>query len=330
MDSLLIIILPLCLATSFLCSGMEAGIFTLGRWRIAQQMRAGQPRAARLYAYLQNTENFLWTILVGNTLALFFAMWIIAVALIRIEGIAARPALFWVSYLGAAFVFYGFCDLLPKTLFRKFPNRLCLAMSAPFRVLHIVLFPIVSLVESIANLLLRWTGGRTYKGHVFSSRNELRLLLEDTSDSLTSEERGMIARVFDLHNIAVRQIAIPFARLPTLGANDLLTDALARFRETPSNILPVWDSDPRQKRIAGFLEAKRVLYEPGLQLTEPIAKFLTPALYMDEDARVHDALRRMQRSGQRMAVVLSRERREVGLITIEEILKVIFGEVRLG
>jgi CBS domain containing-hemolysin-like protein len=328
MDWLLFIVLPFCLATSFLCSGMEAGIFTLGRWRIAQQMRAGQQRAARLYAYLQNTENFLWTILVANTLALFFAMWIIAVALIR--SFAEKPFVFWVSYLAAAFVFYAFCDLLPKTLFRKFPNRLCLAMSAPFRVLHILLFPIVSIVETIANVLLRWTGGRTFKGHVFSSRNELRLLLEDTSEALTSEERGMIARVFDLHNIAVRQIAIPFARVPTLNANDKLSEALARFRETPSNILPVWNSDPRKRQIAGFLEARRVLYEPALQASDEIARHLSPAMYIDEDARVHDALRRMQRTGQRMAVVLSRERREIGLVRIEEILKVIFGEVRLG
>jgi CBS domain containing-hemolysin-like protein len=328
MDWLLFIVLPLCLATSALCAGMEAGIFTLGRWRIAQQMRAGQARAARLYAYLQNTENFLWTILVGNTIALFFAMWIVAVALIR--ALPGKPFAFWFSYLGAAFVFYAFCDLFPKTLFRRFPNRLCLVMSAPFRVLHIALVPIVSLVEGIANLLLRWTGGRTYKGHVFSSRQELRLLLEDTSDSLTSEERGMIARVFDLHNIAVRQIAIPFARVPTLKATDRLADALARFRETPSNILPVWSADPRQRRIAGFLESRRVIYEPGLQLNDPIASHLSPAMYLDEDTRVHDALRRMQRTGQRMAVVLSRERREVGLVTIEEILKVIFGEVRLG
>jgi putative hemolysin len=328
MDLLLLTVLPLCLATCFLCAGMEAGIFTLGRWRIAQQMRAGQIRAARLYAYLQNTENFLWTILVGNTLALFFAMWIIAVALVR--ALPGHPVLFWLCYVAAAFVFYGFCDLLPKTLFRRFPNRLCLAMSSPFRILHIILFPIVSLVETIANLLLRWTGGRTYKGHVFSSRHELRLLLEDTSDALTSEERGMIARVFDLHNIAVRQIAIPFARLPSINSTDPLGDALARFRETPANILPVWNADPRQRRIAGFLEARRVIYEPNLQLGDAISKFISPAVYLDEDARVHDALRRMQRTGQRMAVVLSRERREIGLITVEEILKVIFGEVRLG
>jgi putative hemolysin len=250
------------------------------------------------------------------------------VALIR--ALPGKPFAFWLSYLSAAFVFYAFCDLLPKTLFRRFPNRLCLAMSAPFRILHIALFPIVSFVETIANLLLRWTGGRTYKGHVFSSRNELRLLLEDTSDSLTSEERGMIARVFDLHNIAVRQIAIPFARVPTLNASDLLSDALARFRDTSANILPVWNDDPRQRRIAGFLEAKRLIFEPNLPLNDAIARHLSPAMYIDEDTRVHEALRRMQRTGQRMAVVLSRERREVGLVTIEEILKVIFGEVRLG
>jgi putative hemolysin len=327
MDTLLVVILPLCLAAASLCAGMEAGIFTLGRWRIAQQMRAGQRSAARLYSYLQNTENFLWTILVGNTLALFFAMWIIAVALIR--AFSARPFLFWVSFLGAAFVFYALCDLLPKMIFRKFPNRLCLIMSAPFGVLHILLFPIVALVESVANLLLRWTGGQVFQGHVFSSRNELRLLMEDTSDSLTSEERGMIARVFDLQNINARQVAIPFARFPALNANDLLGDALARFRETSANIIPVWNADPRQRRIDGFLEARRIIFREGLQQSDKLGPHLSPALYIDEDSPVHDALRRMQRTGQRMAVVLSRERREIGLITLEEILKVIFGEVRL-
>src|SRR5687768_10515454 len=104
MDTLLVIILPLCLATASLLAGMEAGIFTLGRWRIAQQMREGQRSAARLYAYLQKTENFLWTILVGNTLALFFAMWIIAVALV--QKFPSQPLLYWVSFLGAAFVYY--------------------------------------------------------------------------------------------------------------------------------------------------------------------------------------------------------------------------------
>ncbi|HWC24464.1 MAG TPA: DUF21 domain-containing protein, partial [Flexivirga sp.] len=74
---------------------MRTGIFTLGRWRIAQQMRAGQARAARLYSYLQNTENFLWTVFVGNTVAVFCALWIVAVALIHL--FAGAHAKFWLA-----------------------------------------------------------------------------------------------------------------------------------------------------------------------------------------------------------------------------------------
>jgi putative hemolysin len=326
MDSLLMLVLPVSLAVSFLCSGMEAGLFTLGRWRIMQQMRAGQARAARLYGYLENTENFLWTVLIGNTIAFFAAMWIVAIALLG--AVQRHEIWFWVTFLAAAFVFYVFCDLLPKTVFRKFPNRLCLLLSAPFRFLHIALSPLVSLVEGIATLLLRWTGGRTYKGQVFSNRNELRLLMEDTPETLTSEERGMMQRVFDLNTIAVRQLVIPFARFPALSTNDRVEEAVLRFRELTQNVLPVWSAE-RSRKIAGFVEVKRLMFAENLDPNGPVTKRLTQPIYLEEDLRLHEALRRMQRSGRRIAVVLARDGREIGLITLEAILRFIFGEVKL-
>src|SRR5882757_2606999 len=68
------------LALSFLLSGMEAGVFALSRLRIRQQMRAGRKSARVLHHLLENPENFLWTILVGNTVANFFILgWLIAV-----------------------------------------------------------------------------------------------------------------------------------------------------------------------------------------------------------------------------------------------------------
>ena len=327
MDALLMLVLPACLAVSFLCSGMEAGLFTLGRWRIMQQMRAGQARAERLYAYLQDTENFLWTVLIGNTIAFFGAMWIVAIALLR--AVQGHSFSFWLTFLVAAFIFYVFCDLLPKTVFRKYPNRLCLILSAPFRLLHIALSPLVSLVEGIAKLLLRWTGGRTYKGQVFSNRNELRLLMEDTPETLTSEERGMMDRVFDLNTIAVRQLTIPFARFPALATSDRVEDSVMRFRELPQNVLPVWSDDARQRTIAGFVEVKRLIFGEKLDSNGLLGKQLTPPIYLDEDLRLHEALRRMQRSGRRIAVVMGRDGRELGLITLEAILRFIFGEVKL-
>lgn len=327
MDALLILVLPVCLFTAFLCAGMEAGIFALGRWRIAQQMREGRTQAARLYAYLQNTENFLWTILAGNMTSAFFGLWLVGVTLIK--ALPERPVMFWSSFLASVFVFYAFCDLLPKMLFRTYPNRLCLLASTPFRLVHLAFAPMVWVIEGMTNLLLRWTGGKVFKGQVFSSRGELRQLMEDTSENLTSEERGMIGRVFDMNNISVRTIATPFSRFPRLTTDNLVGEALNVFRDFPSNLLPVWSADPKRKRIAGFLNLKEMLFHPPSADGETLSRRLSPPFYLEEDARVQDALRRMQRSGSRMAVVVSRDRKEIALITLEEMLKVIFGEVKL-
>src|SRR5947207_11791324 len=69
-----------CLVISFVLSGMEAGVFALSRLRIRQQVRAGNRAAQALYRYLENPENFLWTILVGNTVANFIILgWLVAV-----------------------------------------------------------------------------------------------------------------------------------------------------------------------------------------------------------------------------------------------------------
>src|ERR1041384_7101118 len=69
------------LALSFLLSGMEAGVFALSRMRVRQQMRAGRRSAAVLHGYLENPENFLWTILVGNTVANFIILGMVIVFL---------------------------------------------------------------------------------------------------------------------------------------------------------------------------------------------------------------------------------------------------------
>src|SRR5438094_3451926 len=74
------LIFAACLVISFVLSGMEAGVFALSRLRVRQQMRAGRNSAKKLHGLLENPENFLWTILVGNTLANFLILgWLIEV-----------------------------------------------------------------------------------------------------------------------------------------------------------------------------------------------------------------------------------------------------------
>src|SRR5205085_12013564 len=112
------------------------------------------------------------TILVGNTVAnLFIFGW--AVYLLH-EMLRTRRLWFVVVFSLFVFLFYTFFDLLPKMLFRAYPNRLCVLLARPFRAIHVLLRPLVWLVEGVSGGLLRWTGGKAFTGHLFGNREELR------------------------------------------------------------------------------------------------------------------------------------------------------------
>src|SRR6266536_1577288 len=214
--------IALSLALSFFMSGMEAGVFALSRLRIRQLMRAGKPRAKVLHGYLEKPEDFLWTILVGNTLANFVAVSLAVIALQQRFG--SRPVAFWAIFLTGGFVFYALCELLPKMLFRTFPNRLCLALVGPFRVLHAGLAPLVDLLSRLARRLFRWTGGRTFTGHLFGTREELRQVMQESAEAFTSEERAMINRVLDLQHLSVGQLTTPLSRAVSVGTRTAMND----------------------------------------------------------------------------------------------------------
>src|SRR5580698_10255254 len=166
------VLLALCLCASFLLSGMEAGVFALSRLHVRGLAREGRPSAKLLHGFLERPENFLWTILVGNTLANFV---VLGLALMEIYGwLAGHRILIVIVFAVVVFLFYTLLDLLPKIFFRAYANQLCLAVAPVFRLVHIVLRPLVWMVEGVSNMVLRWTGGRTFTGRLFGSREEMR------------------------------------------------------------------------------------------------------------------------------------------------------------
>lgn len=308
-------------------SGMEAGVFALSRLRIRQQMRAGNPRARALYGYLEKPENFLWTIMVGNTVAGVLAVSIGVIGLYDI--LREWPVLCWIAFLFGGILYYTLCELLPKMLFRLYPNRLCLLLALPFGVVHQVLRPLVAVMALFSRWLLRWSGGKRFTGHLFGNRDELRLLMQESSQGLTNEERAMINRALDLQNLSVRQIAIPLAKTVTVSIQTPLSEVLALCRERGFSRLPVWKVEGSWRRIAGLVSLKSVLYQAEVDLNKTAGDYLKPALYLDHETRLEVALHHMQRTGQRLAIVLGQDRTELGIISLQDILKVIFGEVSL-
>jgi CBS domain containing-hemolysin-like protein len=302
-------------------------VLALSRLRIRQLMRSGNRNAVVLHGYLESPENFLWTILIGNTLANFAVVALVAALLHNwLERWPGRLAL---SFVAAMFLVYAFCELLPKMLFRMFPNRLCLALANPFRLIHFLLSPLVVVMTKLSHGLLRWTGGKTFTGNLFGSREEMRLFMQESAQALTSEERVMINRVLDLQNTTVRNLMAPMGKAVTVSAQTPIGEAMAMARDNKLARLPVWRRDEGRQRIVGILSLRAVVFRADLDLNKTAGEYVKPALYLDEETRLEEALKRMQRSGQRLAIVLGRDRLEVGILSLQDIFKVIFGEVRL-
>jgi CBS domain containing-hemolysin-like protein len=327
-SSSLLLLIFICLGVSFLLSGMEAGVFALSRVRVRRLMRSGNSNARRLNRYLEHPEDFLWTILVGNTLANFGAATLVVIG--SKQFIREHWLLFGLGFLLGALVFYALCELLPKMLFRLYPNRLCLWLSGPFSGLHLLLRPVVALMRWLSAGLLRFSGGRTLAPKVFGTREELRVLMQESAGELSTEERGMINRVLDLQNLTVSHVLVPLTRAVTVTTETPVSTAVTLCRERGLSRLPVWRQDSSAPpRLIGMFNLKSLLYRAAIDANKRVADYTQPAAFVDADMRLEEAMRHLQRAGQRLAIVLGRDGREAGIVSLQDILKALFGEVRL-
>ena len=320
-------LLALCFGASFLLSGMEAGVFALNRLRVRRLARNGQPSAQILNRFLEQPERFLWTILVGNTLANFIILgWMLAQLhhWFPFQNLTVA-ALFAI----VVFLFYTFFDLLPKMIFRAHPNSLCLSAARIFRVVNFLLSPLVLVVEAVSRLILHWTGGQVFKGQLFGNREEMRAMMRESGQALTDDEHAMVNRILDLQKYSVGHIAKPLVATLGVETRTPLRDAIALAREKDLSRLPVWEVRDGQRRVAGLLNIGPLLYREPLDVEKPSSAYMIPAVFVNEGIRLEVALRLMQRAGQRMAIVLSREHTEIGIIAMKDILMVMFGEMKL-
>lgn len=138
----------------------------------------------------------------------------------------------------------------------------------------------------------------------------------------------MINRVLDLQNQTVQAVSTPIAVAVTVTAETKLGGFLQVCRDRGRTRFPVWDVRDGRRQIVGLVDLDQIIYRADIRPESAVGEFLQPAMYLDENTRVEDALRRMRRAGQMLSIVM-RDRREVGIVSMQDILSKVFGEVRL-
>jgi len=317
-----IILLVISSVISFIFSGIQTGVYSINRSRIKQQGREGNKKAALLLNLQREPENFYLTVLLGNTIA--NGVFAIVMALMLKE--IPSDLLFWSLFLLCIFTLYTFCDLLPKKLFSRFPEKLSLAIVRPFRVTKLLLTPFVILIQALFGNTLAGAVGQPLAKRLFSNREELRKLMEDSDDGLSDGERTMISQVLRLSERTLAQVAIPLNLSVTASADSPISSVIALCRDHRIARVPIWKFGGGQRKVVGIVTLKTSLYKEDFDSDKPASEYMQPALFLPAALKVEAALKRMQRSGQWLAIVTSESQKEAGIVSLQDILNVVFSD----
>jgi CBS domain containing-hemolysin-like protein len=130
-------------------------------------------------------------------------------------------------------------------------------LAIPFRFVHLVLSPLVGIVTRISNSLLELTGKRKLAGPIFGTRSELRWVMAESAQNLTSEERAMIGRVLDLQAFTVGSVTVPLSKVISVSTRIPLAEVMKICRERQVTRLPAWEQDGSERRLVGIVSLER-------------------------------------------------------------------------
>jgi CBS domain containing-hemolysin-like protein len=220
-------------------------------------------------------------------------------------------------------------ELAPKSIALQQPEKTALVVARPTMLAEAIFRPGIWLLNGAGNLILRTLGFEPASGHeMVHSVEELRMLVEATTTQglLALSEQEMLEAIFDLRLLIVRQVMVPRTEMVTIPANTTLRQLLRLQKEYPHTKIPVYETD--RDHLIGILYLRDVIDElADGNLSKTIQPFIRSAIYLPESTRITSALVAFREGRQHIAIVLDEYGGTAGLITLEDILEEISGEI---
>jgi CBS domain containing-hemolysin-like protein len=311
-----------CLLSTAFFSAAEMAFIAANRLRLRHMAEEGSRTAARYLEDFRRPERVLSAAMMGVTIAHIIASSAVTFALLPVLG-AWAP---WVVTGALTPVMLVFGEIIPKAVAREWATSLILRLYAPIRWASTLLVPVVWLTNTIVSSLLRFFGGPSADARHFVSREELKALLamEPDEADVTTVEAEMIDKIFDLGDTTVREVMVPLVEVAMLPEGATPADAIALIARRGFSRLPVYSE--RETDIVGVVTAMDLL-KRGAEVTT-LAELRRPVSYVPETKRIDDLLREMQRSRSQLAVVVDEYGGSTGVVTLEDILEQIVGEIQ--
>jgi CBS domain containing-hemolysin-like protein len=338
MTALIVLTFVLVLLNGF----FVAAEFAIVKVRLSQiQVRTADSFAARVAETLvTNLDGYLAATQLGITLASLGLGWIgepvvgeLIVRLMDAFGAAPDPELAHRIALPVAFAVITvlhivFGELMPKSLAIRFPTSTTLWVASPLKVFYYLFRPFIWMLNGLANFILRLIGIPPVPHSEIHSEEELRMIISESAEggAIEVSEREMIQNVFDFDDRLVKQILTPRTQIVGIEVETTISEASKFALREGYSRYPVYESSLDQ--IIGFIHSKDLLVSlmEGNQIT--LRELTRPALYVHLNKKIVQLLRQFQREHVQMAVVTNEFGGTVGLVTMEDIMEELVGDIQ--
>jgi CBS domain containing-hemolysin-like protein len=309
---------------SFFFSASEAAILSLNKLRIRVLINQGSHRAKVIYKLITQLERFITVILVSNN---FVNIAISAVgAALFIQMFGQRWGVI-ISTVAVTFFILVFYEITPKILATKYPEPLALRLAYPINFLIKIMYPLAQFFTTMGNGIIRLIGIKPPKRSPLVSEEEIRLMIEMGKEEgvLLEEERKLLHRIFEFGDILVKDVMIGRERMICIELNSTDEQLLDLLIEEGHTRIPVYKEN--LDNVVGIIYARDLpfIWKNGSLII--IADIIHPAHFVLPDKRVHDLLQDFQRMRIQIAIVRDDSGKVLGLVTLEDILEEIVGEI---
>lgn len=318
-----LIIIFCCLLIQAFFAASEMSLVSANRLRIRHLADSGSKQAKFIQHLLQVPERFLATTMVGINFVLVLGSTIASYLTSQIMGLGNRGP--FIATLFMLPLILIFAEIVPKTLVRPRATQMSIVLGFPLRLAYYLLYPMVGVVSWLSTGILNLFGVKSGESKMFASVEDIRLLMEEgqKQGALTEDERKMISRIFDFGENEVSDIMVPLIDVALSKEDSRVKDIWQIIRETGYTRIPIFRE--RVDKIIGTVQATDLVMSRG---EESIKPFIRPPYIVPESKPLEGLLEELRNNDVNMAIVVDEYGGVAGVVTLENIIEEIVGEIR--
>ncbi|WP_392462516.1 hemolysin family protein [Streptococcus parasuis] len=314
-------------------SASEMALVSLNRSRVEQKAAEGEKKFVRLLTVLENPNNFLSTIQVGitfisilsgaslaNDLGAVFAKWMGNSA-------TAQTAGYWLALAMLTFVSIVLGELYPKRIAMNMKENLAVVTAPVIIFLGKIVSPFVWLLSAATNLISRITPMNFDDADEQMTRDEIEYILTKSEQTLDAEEIEMLQGIFNLDEMMAREVMVPRTDAFMVDIEDDINVIMPEILRQNFSRIPVYEGD--KDNIIGLIHTKKILAESftnGFDQLK-IRRIMQEPLFVPETIFVDDLLKSLRNTQNQMAILLDEYGGVSGIVTLEDLLEEIVGEI---